>query len=93
MEKSTLIKFMNKILTQNISQYNALSMLSELENVLRNQQCIKLADIVKKTINSLPEIQESTKKNGFSFEQLEIDYRRAEERKRREEAASQYSRC
>lgn len=93
MEKSTLIKFMNKILSQNVNQYIALNMLSELESVLRNQQCIEMAEIVKKTINSLPEIQESTKKNGFSFEQLEIDYRRVEERKRREEAAAYHGRC
>ena len=93
MNKKTLSQFINKILSQNTSQYRANMVLSELEKILRLQNCIDMANLVKKAINSLPEIQSSTKSKGFSWEQLEIDYRRAEERRRREDAARQYSRC
>ena len=93
MNRQTLALFINKILLNSENQNKAISVLNELKDLLYLQGNNEMAKLVEKTVSSLPEIQTSAKHGGFDWDKLNVDYRRAEERRRREQMAREYSRC
>lgn len=93
MTKETLLVFIQKIL-EGSSQEKAYASLCELEQILKEQNVPnEFVRLVEQTALSIPEANEVTKTKLVTEENLKIAIQRADERRRREEAARNHGRC
>lgn len=94
MNDKTLLIFLQKILA-NGSHSKASVSIGQLVEILKSQNADdQLISIAEKALASIPEAAELAKKNNsLSSNDLEIAAKRAEERKKREQAMRSYGRC
>lgn len=93
MNRKTLLAFMQRIL-ENGSAQKSRAALNQLVAILAEQSADpEMVRLVHKTIEGLPEAKEAAKNQILTEETLQIALRRAEDRRRREEAAARQGRC
>ena len=93
MTRDSLILFMKRILECG-SSAKSIASLTQLKNILEIQGADgEMTELVKETLNSIPEAKEVAKDPSFTEESLRIAFRRAEDRKRREEEMASRGRC
>ena len=93
MTQEALLKFMKRILEKG-SVEKSLESLRQLRKILEEQNAgIEVLKLVDSTIESVPEAKEEAVKDSFSKESLIIAFRRAADRRRREEEMSARGRC
>lgn len=93
MDKKTLLIFAKRIFNSS-SEYKATVSLWQLKTLLEEQGApIDDIALLKKMIQSAPEMKEAAQKAILTELDVEIAERRAKERKAREEAARYRGRC
>lgn len=93
MTQEDLFKFMKRILEKG-SVEKSLESLRQLRKILEEQNAgIEVLKLVDSTIESVPEAKEEAVKDSFSKESLIIAFRRAADRRRREEEMAARGRC
>lgn len=93
MTQEALLKFMKRILEKG-SVEKSLESLRQLRKILEEQNAgIEVLKLVDSTIESVPEAKEEAVKDSFSKESLIIAFRRAADRRRREEEMAARGRC
>lgn len=93
MTQEALLKFMKRILEKG-SVEKSLESLRQLRKILEEQNAgIEVLKLVDSTIESVPEAKEEAVKDSFSKESLIVAFRRAADRRRREEEMAARGRC
>ncbi|MBR5177553.1 MAG: hypothetical protein IKW90_01975 [Lachnospiraceae bacterium] len=93
MTRDSLLKFMKRILEKGSPEKSRES-LQQLKKILELQNAgIENIKLVESTLVSIPEAKEIAIKDSFSEEELKIAFRRAAERRRREEELATRGRC
>ena len=93
MTQEDFFKFMKRILEKG-SVEKSLESLRQLRKILEEQNAgIEVLKLVDSTIESVPEAKEEAVKDSFSKESLIIAFRRAADRRRREEEMAARGRC
>lgn len=93
MTREALLLFLKRILEKG-SPEKSIESLKQLRGILVLQNAgSEMIGLVDKTLESIPEAKVAAKKDSFSENELKIAFRRAEERKRREEEMARRGRC
>ena len=93
MTKFSFLRFMKRILEKGSPEKSEES-LRQLRKILEDQKATKeMISLVDSTLVSIPEAKEVAKRDIFSEEELRIAFRRAADRRRREEEMARQGRC
>ena len=93
MTRDSLLKFLKRILEKGSAEKTAES-LRQLKKILETQNAgIEMIKLVESTLASIPEAKETAVNDSFSEKDLQIAFRRAAERRRREEELANRGRC
>lgn len=93
MTRDSLLHFMKRILEKGSPEKSKES-LQQLKEILEMQNAeMELIGLVESTLVSIPEAKELAKKDNLSEANLAIAFRRAAERRRREEELANRGRC
>ena len=93
MTKDSLLLFMKRILANGTEEKSNM-VLNQLKEILSEQKAdYAMIALINKTLESLPEAKTASRADSFSEEDLQIAFRRAADRKRREMEAAYYGRC
>ena len=93
MTRDSLLHFLKRILEKGSTEKSEES-LRQLKKILVEQNASKeMVRLVESTLVSIPEAKEAAKKDSFSEAELKIAFRRAVDRRRREEELSRQGRC
>ena len=93
MNRETLLAFMQRILENGSGQKTILS-LGQLRDILQTQNADReMIRLVEETLRSVPEAREAVREKTLTEEALQIAFRRADDRRRREAEAERQGRC
>ena len=93
MNKDTLLAFIQRIL-KNGSDLKSGIALKQLLTILESQNADpSMIKLVQSTLEGIPEAKEAAKAKILTEEMLQIAFRRAKDRRRREEEAARQGRC
>ena len=93
MTRDSLLHFMKRILEKGSPEKSEES-LRQLKKILEDQKASKeMISLVNSTLISIPEAKEAARKDSFSEEELRIAFKRASDRRRREEELARQGRC
>ena len=93
MTRESLITFIKRILECG-SVVRSSASLNQLKDILEAQNAdAEMINLIKQTLNSLPEAKEAAADPKFTEESLRTAIRRAEDRKRREAEMASRGRC
>ena len=93
MDKTSLMRFMKRILESG-SEKKSAAALNQLLEILKNQNApMEMIRLVGETVESLPEAKSASKQGSFSEESLKIAIERANNRKRWEAEMANRGRC
>ena len=93
MNKDTLLAFIQRIL-ENGSDLKSGMAINQLLTILESQNVDpSMIKLVRSTLEGIPEAKEAARSEVLTEEMLQIAFRRAEDRRRREEEAARQGRC